>query len=564
MSKAVGKYQFDELLASQATIHNVHCLQLTNVQDTKMLTICSYATDANRALFVACPQGGATVAVKQTLRHEAGQLAWKATTGHMHLSDAFVVHAKRTEWTSSTATMVADKLQLQSSVDPFELHSFSTQRQGLALRCPKGGVAVTSGPGGILASTGGNVDVVLDAPHTHLRLAARGHKKHTIHLGNDASETVVANQLTVRGKLVLNDDSVIEKHVTTVRELQNVVRLACHDAGDTAYDYGFVSAGPHNTQSGLVYDHQRDRFYFSTRLGAYANRRFALPQTYADVQARVFLAQQKVHAPFVEASTVQCRSVRHPTELTLQAPRVQCAQRLASASVHADVVQAHTQTTTPTLVVGREATVEGTLATQTLRVAGDLDVGGGAPTDAADALRLTRWLWNTVGPHGRHRTLQDFLDRDDEAPDTDARGKAAHAVFEATTTPHNCHATVDRRSLVLDGRHALLTGTLELAPDCESLLIVDARLSQFTLTSVGGDGGDASPKDARAHPVSIVLRNVHGDAKDWAFALPEGRLTFEQCDIEFQNQVLGTLERVLTTQSTIRGTPWRQLVCAGQ
>ena len=26
------------------------------------------------------------------------------------------------------------------------------------------------------------------------------------------------------------------------------VRLACHDAGDTAYDYGFVSAGPHNTQ----------------------------------------------------------------------------------------------------------------------------------------------------------------------------------------------------------------------------------------------------------------------------------------------------------------------------
>ena len=116
MSKAVGKYQFDELLASQATIQNVHCLQLTNVQDTKMLTICSYATDANRALFVACPQGGATVAVKQTLRHEAGQLAWKATTGHMHLSDAFVVHAKRTEWTSSTATMVADKLQLLSLI----------------------------------------------------------------------------------------------------------------------------------------------------------------------------------------------------------------------------------------------------------------------------------------------------------------------------------------------------------------------------------------------------------------------------------------------------------------
>lgn len=555
MIKSLGKYTFDELFSTQATIQNIHCLQLANAQDsTKMLTICSYANDSNRALFIACPQGGATFLVKQTLRQEAGQLIWKANTGQLHLNDAFIVHAKRTEWTSTTTTMVADKMQFQSSVEPFELHSFSTQRQGLALRCPKGGLALTSGNGGIHASSGGDIDIVLDASNTNLRLGSRGHKKHTIHLGNDASETIVANQLTVQGKLVLCDDTVIEKHVSTVRELQNIVKLACQDTNDFAFDYGFVANGPQDTQSGLVYDHQRDRFYFSSRLGNYSNRRFSLPQSYADVQARTFLAQQKVHAPFVDASTIQCRSVRHPTELALQAPRVHCTQRFASASVHADVVQANTQLTTPNLEVKNKLNVTGDTKTRTIHVDQDVCIGSNAAP-----LCLTRWMWNTVGLHGYHRTLQDFLDADDEAPDTDARGKTGLVVFESTTTAHNCHATIDRQSLIIDGRHSLLTGTLEITHDCDSLLIIDARISQFAITmaSVEEEKTTNPPKQTMT---SIVLRNVRGDAKDWAFQLPHGRLTFEHCDVEFQNQVLGTMERVITTHSTIRGNPWRQLV----
>lgn len=544
-----GKHQFEELCAHTATVQHVHSVQLQNHGDQR-LTVCSYATDSQKALYLACPGGGATITVDKTLRQEANQLWWKAVTAHLQVADAFVLHAKRAEWTASTTTIVADKLQLQSSTDPFEVHSFSTARQALALRCPKGGLALTSGVGGILASTTGNVDVALDTDHTHLRLAARGHKKHTIHLGNDASETIVANQLTVKGKLVLSDDAVLERHVTTVRELQNVVRLACDDGvtpgvstmGNPAtpgFDYGFV-AGPTGAQSGMVYDHQRDRFYFGARLGTYQHRRFALPQAYADVQAKAFLAQHKVSAPFVETTTVQCRSVRHPTEIAFQSPRVQCAQRLACTALHTDVVHAATQVTTPALTVKHGAAV-GTLTADAVRATSAV---------VGNTLDLGKWLWNTVGPHGTHRTLQDFLDHEDEAPDAH---KAAHAVFEATTDPHNCNATVERRTLLLDGRHGVLTGALELGADCERLTIVDAQLAQFTLAS-------AAPA---THPVSITLRNVHGQAKDWAFQLPQGHVTFEQCDVEFQNHVLGSLERVTTTHSTLRGTPWRRVVLRG-
>ena len=556
MHKAAGKYQFEDLLSTHAVIHNIHCMQIQNLHDQNNLTICSYANDANRALFIACPKGGATISVEKTLRQEAAQLMWKATTGKLQLNNSFVVHAKRSEWTSSTMTMVADKVQLQSSVDPFEIHSFSTQRQGLAFRCPKGGISTSSGTGGISTSTTGSVDFVLESPYTHIRLASRGNKKHTIHLGNNVSETIVANQLTVRGKLVLNDDTVIERHVSKIRELQNVIKLACQDTPDNAFDYGFVASGPNGTQSGLIYDHQRDRFYFSTRLGIYQHKRFALPQSYADVQARAFLAQHKIHSPFIETSTIQCRTIRHPTELALQAPRVHCTQRFACNALHADVLHASTHTKTNSLSVEHEAAVN-VLRADHIHISDEMTIGG------KGALCVDRWLWNTVGIHGRYKTLQDFLDNDDQAPDTDTRGKMSHVVFESTTTPHNCNATLDRQSVVLDGRHSILTGILELTSDCESVLIVDARISHFTIVSApeaSGETTSTSSVDKRMKQVSIVLRNVHGHAKDWAFQLPEGRLTFEQCDIEFQNQVLGELEKITTTHSTIRGTPWRQLV----
>ena len=321
VQKHVSSYRFEELFSQTAVIQSIKSVTVQNESETDILTISSYSRDPNKGMFIACPQGGATFAVNQTLRHEAGQLVWKSRTAQMQIQDTLSVHAKRIELATTAMTLISDKLQLQSSIDPFEIHSFANHRQALALRCPKGGISFASGDQGIMASTSGNIDLHLDNPQTNLRLASRGHNKHTIYLGNDASETIVANQLTVRGKLVLSDDSIIEKHRSTVRELQNVVRLTCDGvAADSAFDYGFVSNKPDGSQSGLIYDHQRNRFYFSTQLGSYKHKRFSLPQSYADVQASSFLAQKKVLSPFVDATTIKCNSIRNPRDLLIQTP----------------------------------------------------------------------------------------------------------------------------------------------------------------------------------------------------------------------------------------------------
>lgn len=568
--------RLDTLVADLAQLQTVQCVALRGYGEQHTpLTVQSDHNDSTQALVLRAPNGGATVQVAKALRHEAASVHVKTDHERHEVTGAYVVSAKQTDWTSSVLTMVADRVRLQSSTSPFDVHSFSTHKNGLALRCPKGGVCVSSGAGGVQHTTTGNVDIQLESDHTSVNVATRGHKAHTIRLGNANTDTVVENQLTVKGKLVLADEAVVEKRVSVVHELQNVVELGGRSAPDGAFDFALVGSTPTTKQiskqptpqqpphkRGLVYDHVRDLFYFASELGSYQHHRFALPKAYADVQARAYVAQHRVQAPFVDAHAVQCRTVKctgRDTVLTLQAPRVQCTQQLACASVqtelHKSVQLDTTSARTDTLHV------KDTTHTGTLHVAHGLTVGTGFHAD--------KWFFNTVGAHGMHRTLQDYIDASDDvrnsAADTTTNPATPqhtpvvtdHAVMQATSVPHSCNAVVNQRRLLVDGRHGVLTGVLEITDECEAFTLVDARAAQLTLTTC------SEYTRERKRPCVYTLRNVHGTAKDWQFDLPDGTLRLEHCTLDFANQVLGTLKAVEVVHSVVRGAPWRGLAVVG-
>jgi hypothetical protein len=167
-------------------------------------------------------------------------------------------------------------------------------------------------------------------------------------------------------------------------------------------------------------------------------------------------------------------------------------------------------------------------------------------------LLLDKLLFNTVGPNSRHRTLQDYFDAaDDVRASTDARTESTHhAILEAANTAHNCNAIVNHTRCYVNGQHSLLTGVVEITDECESFVLNDARVSQFTLTST------PEYKRDKARPTTFVLRNVHGDVKDWCFDMPETVLRLEYCNLTFKNNVLGTLKQVETLFSTVVGEPW--------
>jgi len=577
-----GLTRFERIFATAAQVRSVECLHLRSVggltsNSTHVtLAITAYGQDIQRALHISCPRGGAHLSVAQCWRQDAASVLVHTENEQHDVANAFVVAAKKTDWTSGNFTVVADQLRLQSSTSPLDVHSFATHKYGLTLRCPKGGMALSSGKGGILAATDGNIDFCLQKDNSHLHLASRGHMKHTIHLGNAVSETIIENQLTVKGKLVLAEDTVVEKRVSVVHELQNVVELgglrttgsttnAIHP-DSTGYDFGVVSpqpsTEPHTTENhrqckaGMVYDHRRKLFYFGTELGEYQHHRFALPRAYADVQARSLFAQQKIYAPFVESHALQCRSIRSggKNTLTLQAPRVQCTQMLQSASVQSELItsvrqQSQTSTT-------QELDAENVTA-KTIRV-DTLCIG--------DHLRLERLHWNTVGPNSTHPTLQAFFDAVDdrrtaassssETTSSEISYESEHIVLEATSVPHNGNSMVNQHRCLIDGRHSVLTGVLEVTEECESFTLTDTRAAQLTLTSSSDYKRDTSPSCV------YTIRNVHGTVKDWCFHLPGCTLRIEHCTLAFTNQVLGELKAVDVRQSIITGAPWRSLQLA--
>jgi len=80
---------------------------------------------------------------------------------------------------------------------------------------------------------------------------------------------------------------------------------------------------------------------------------------------------------------------------------------------------------------------------------------------------------------------------------------------------HNCNAIVNQSTSHINGQHSLLTGVIEITEECETFVLNDARVNQFTLTST------AEYKRDKARPAMFILRNVHGHVKDGCFDKPK-------------------------------------------
>jgi hypothetical protein len=605
--------RFEQLLASYAHVHTLQCVHIntpssssagdtTSLPPHTTLVIESHSTNPSHAMQFRCPKGGVSFHVARGWRQEAASVHVKTGAEKHEVASTFSATAKQMDWTAGTMTLVADQLRLQSSRSPCEIHSFSTRPNGIALRCPKGGVEVAAGTTGLVQHSTGDVDIQLRGGPSTLRLASHGDSAHTIRIGNRASETVIEHQLTVKGRLVLADTAEVEKRVAVVHELQNVLEFGGGTRADSThntttstststpgrhpdaggYDFGMIARqGPN--KAGVVYDHTKGQFYFASELGAYQHHRFAHPRVLADVQGKALLAKQRVQAPFVEAHTVQCRTIRTPNAtgpsastgsatstasaatsmLTLQAPIVRCTETFRCASIETDLGRC-TRLDTGTLTAQ-----DGSVA-NTLHVGGDVRVGGNIWVQ--DRMPLATLFARTVGPHSAHRTLQDALDdecmgsptptttttTDNTNPCCSTRSHHPlppdHLTMEPVSCPpHNCTAIVNQPRLLLDGRHSTLTGTLELTDECEELRIVDARVDRLTIMS------SAEYQREHARPSEIVLRNVSGTVTDWHFDLPRCTLRLEYCTLRFLNGVTGTLGSVKEIYSTSEGHPWRTL-----
>ena len=99
-----------------------------------------------------------------------------------------------------------------------------------------------------------------------------------------------------------------------------------------------------------------------------------------------------------------------------------------------------------------------------------------------------------------------------------------------------------------------MTGVLEITEECEELIIVDARVSQFTLCSSN------EYKRNKTRPTQITIRNVHGHVKDWCFEMEHANLHFEYCNLTFQNKILGHLNHVVELFSVLKGDALKDLI----
>lgn len=533
-------FSFEQVLAQSARIESLRCVRVTLADDKAPLVISSSHRSWNHAMHFACSDGGIRFDIERDWEQRCRTLNATAENINEDVSACRRMKARRIELTSSFLSMDCEKLTLQSTVDPLEIHSLNRTKNGIALRCPKGGVVLRAGASGLHFGTTGDIELNLDVADRAIYLCRRGTRRNYIHIGNDRSETVVYNRLIVRGKLILADDAVVEKNISTTRIVDNVVRLTSHDTA-VGYHFGLVAQCRRGVAAGLVYDPDRRQFYLASHLGEYARHRFAPPIAYAELAVGALNVQEKVQAPFVSAQGIQCRTLRSGTQpLSLHAPTVVCSHALTSTSVATGELRAdRADCAEVRFTQGRGKNLDAETVSTTALVLG--------------AAQVDKLVSGVIGPHGMFRTLQDALDWHDAREQQPSDGHdEVHLVFEGGGEAHNVTATVRCARLVLDARHARLVGTLEISHECATLHLVDARLDGVALVT----------HEEHRQPYAATrmsLRNVSGTARDWSFDVPRGALELTRCDVEFVNPILGVLQSVTASRCTFQGTPWLAL-----
>jgi hypothetical protein len=515
-----------------AKVTSLQCVHILSPDSKTPLIIESRGSHSEEGLSVIS-QGDVTFKIDRD---------WEARCNDMHIvtnsciedtAKRRLINAESFELMTSNMICVSKKVRIQSSVEPLELQSLNHTRNAIIMRCPKGGITLASGTAGINGSTTGNINLQLETENSIMYLGAHGKKSQTIHIGTENGSTVVHSDLTINGKLRLSDAALIEKHVSTTIETSNVLNMRC-DRSDIPYDYGIISNRHDGTQSGIVFDHMQDTFYFAKRLGTYKHTAFSPPLAYANVGVGQLKAHQKVISPSIDTHHLKCKVLQHPQKLVINTPVVQftndaharslsCSETLRTDTLHA--VHAHTHSLSSDTIAARDVIVHGHCL-------------------LGQNLNLNAWLANTVGPYGAHRTLQDGLD--------DSDVKCETFCMQAGCT-HNCTAMVNQEICVVNGNNSTLTGVLEVTHTCTRLVIQDAVCEDLTIHS-----SEEYTKEYGANTV-VVLRNVTGTLKDWSLNVADGAVCIQRADVTFKNPMLGTLKTIDVVHSRVRGTPWHKI-----
>lgn len=529
-----GNTAFESILSKSANVETLRCVRISLENEKVPMVISSAHNTWNHAMHVTCPYGGIRFDVACNWEQQCRTANIVAENINEEVQGCRRIKARRIELSSAYLSADCEKLALQSSSAPLDIHSLNSTKNGIGLRCPKGGIVLHAGTGGVHIGTTGDIELNLETSDSAIYLCRRGNRRHAIHIGNERSETIVYNRLVVRGELVLADNAVVEKNVSTTRIVDNVVRLTSQDS-PVGYDFAVVAQYRKSLAAGIVFDAEHRHFYLASHLGEYRQHRFAPPIAYADLLLNALTTQKKVTTPFLDAQCIQCKSLRAGRHLTVQAHTVQCSHVLAASMMNANVVSAE-KLDAPAAKLG--AVTSESLAAQSMQT---------------DALRigvtqLDEVLRCTIGPNSHFRALQEAMDHYDSLDHCESE---VHLAFESGSV-HNVTSAVRCTSVVLDARHATLVGSIELSHECARFALLDARIEGVTILT--------HDEHRREHAATQhVLRNVRGEARDWSFDVVGGVLELAYCDLDFINPIIGTLQRVEARYSTLRGAPWLTL-----
>jgi len=480
-------------------------------------------------------QGGIHFQIEKDWKCNAQNINFFSNSYIENIEKRRIMNSESLEILTSNMTFISKKIRIQSTNDPFELQSLHHTRNAFIVRCPKGGITLASGTAGIHCSTSGNINFQLETENSALYLGTHGTKSQFIHIGSENSSTIIHSDLTINGKLRLSDSSIIEKHITSTVETTNILNLKC-DRSDIPYDYGIISNRHNGIQSGLVFDHISDTFYFAKQLGVYKNTSFSPPLEYGNLRVNILESQTKIVGSSIETHHLKCKLLKHTSKIVINTPiahftneihtrTLTCTESIQSDKLHVNYAISDN-------VSSKQIT------THSLNVNKNLMLGNHA--------ELHAWFSNTIGPHGNFETLQDGLDSEHNIS---VFCMQSHSKY----IPHNCTCMVNQEICVINGNNSILTGVIEVTHACTQLIIQDAICQNLTIHS-----SDEYKKEYDVD-TTITLQNITGTLKDCGLNLAKGTLNIHHSNITFKNPILGILNTINVVYSHISGTPWYKI-----
>lgn len=162
-------------------------------------------------------------------------------------------------------------------------------------------------------------------------------QKQTIQIGNQTTNTIINGTVILKGQLLVNEQSDIQKYVSKIREVPNVLHFktsfAEHQDQDE-FDFGWIGG-----KAGMFYKHTNGTFHLAKQMGNYNACYFEDPEIYGDLYLKYLHTNYKVDSPCVETNqliTTNIQSIHN--QLYLKAPTVTVQNVLKATSLTCETI----------------------------------------------------------------------------------------------------------------------------------------------------------------------------------------------------------------------------------